>query len=155
MARVLVGELCDERFQRILKLAGRLLLLRRLLLVLVLHAHRDRHEVVEQHGHAHLQHHPHADDDEAASEDGRLPFELAVGPERGQRVDPRVARRDAEERDEGAVELAELVRRDLCKERNPEYGIWEGMRRSSQARPGKKISLYRRALTKEHNEVQV
>ena len=123
VARVLVGELGDERLEGVPELAGRLPLVRGRLLLRVLHAHRDRDEVVEQHGHAHLQHHPHADDDEAADVNGRLPLQLAVGPQRGERVDPGVARRDAEERDEGAVEPAELVGSDVGEERNPEDGI--------------------------------
>ena len=139
---VLVGKLRDERFQRILKLAGRLLLLRGLLLVLILHPHRHSHEVVEQHCDADLQHHPHTADDEAADEEGGLPLEIAIGPEHGQRVDPGVARRDPEERDEGAIESAELIWGDVCEDRNPEDGIWQeyGMGDNIRSPPPPKVS---------------
>jgi hypothetical protein len=73
----------------------------------------------------HLQHHPHAHDDESAGVEGRLPLDTAVRPENGQGVDPGVAGRDAEEGGEGAVEAAELVRGDVREERHAEDGVWE------------------------------
>ena len=120
---VLPGHLRHEGFEGALEVARGLDLPGGPLLLFVLHAHRDGHEVVEQHRHADLQHHPHAEDDEAADEERRPPHEVPVGPERRQRVDPGVAGGDAEEGDEGAVELAELVRRDVGEERHPEDGI--------------------------------
>ena len=69
---------------------------------------------------ADLQHHPHVDDDEAAREEGGLPLDVAVRPEPGQRLDPGVAGRDAEDGGEGAVELAEVVGRDVGEERDPQ-----------------------------------
>ena len=63
-----------------------------------------------------LQHHPHAQDDEAAHVEGGLPLERPVRPERGEVVQPGVAGCDPEQRHEGAVELAKVIGREVGEE---------------------------------------
>ena len=116
-------QLREQRLEGVPELAQHLALADVLELLLLLHAPRRTHEVLEQHRNAHLQGDPARDDDEAAHVCAGGPIHLAVLKDEDEGLGPGVPGGDAEHGDEGSHEDAEVVRRDVGEEGHAQDGI--------------------------------